>query len=115
MRLKSAIWVSAYVRRLSGEGIPVAVVRRGAEEAGAIFVKVARLDGSAEVYAPAPQMVFDEEGPPDRRWVRATGTAPVSEKDAEDYLARQYRFDTDLWIIEIEDRTGRHLLETVEV
>ena len=114
MRLKSAIWVSAYVRRLSGEGIPVAVVRRGAEEAGAIFVKVARLDGSADIYAPAPQAVFDADGPPERRWVRATGPEPVAERDAEDYLARQYRFDTDLWVVEIEDRGGRHLLETVD-
>ncbi len=49
MRLKSAIWVSAYSRRRYVEGVPVAVVRRGAEEAGAICIKVSRLDGTADV------------------------------------------------------------------
>ena len=46
MRLKSAIWVAAYVRRCYIEGAPAVVRRRGAEEAGAIFVKISRLDGT---------------------------------------------------------------------
>lgn len=111
MRLKSAIWVSAYVRRLSVEGVPVAVVRRGAEEAGAIFVKINRLDGTADVYAPAPQTAFDEDRPSERIWSRAIGTGPVEEAKAEEYLARQFRFDSDIWVVEVEDRMGRHFLE----
>ena len=55
MRLKSAIWVAAYVRRCNVEGAFAAVRRRGAEEAGAIFIKLNRLDGTAELFAPAPQ------------------------------------------------------------
>ena len=55
MRLKSSIWVAAYLRRCQTEGIFGAVRRRGAEEAGAVFVKVATLDGSAMLYAPAPR------------------------------------------------------------
>ncbi|MBO0753267.1 MAG: DUF1491 family protein, partial [Bradyrhizobiaceae bacterium] len=54
MRLKSGIWVSAYIRRCYAEGVFAAVRRRGAEEAGAIFIKVNRLDGTADVYGPAP-------------------------------------------------------------
>lgn len=113
MRLKSAIWVSAYVRRCSVENIPVAVVRRGAEEAGAIFVKVNRLDGTAEVYGPAPQAAFDEDAPADRAFMRATGEGAVPEPEADAFLARQHRFDSDLWVIEIEERGGRHLLDRV--
>jgi hypothetical protein len=113
VRLKSAIWVSAYIRRLSTEGIAVAVVRRGAEEAGAIFIKVNRLDGTADVYGPAPQTVFDEDRPTERLWTRATGSEPVDETKAEEFLARQRRFDPDLWVIEVEERTGRHLIETL--
>jgi hypothetical protein len=111
VRLKSAIWVSAYVRRLSLEGIPVAVVRRGAEEAGAIFIKINRLDGTADVYGPAPQTSFDEDRPTERQWIRATGTGPVEDGKAEEFLGRQYRFDPDLWIVEVEERQGRHFLE----
>src|SRR5262249_22246297 len=66
MRLKSAIWVAAYVRRCNVEGAFAAVRRRGAEEAGAIFVKLNRLDGSAALFAPAPPTAFDEAHPSKR-------------------------------------------------
>ena len=60
MRLKSGIWVAAYVRRCHIEGAFAAVRRRGAEEAGAVFIKINRLDGTGVLYGPAPQSVFDE-------------------------------------------------------
>ena len=113
MRLKSAIWVGAYVRRLIVENIPAMVVARGAEEAGAVFVKLNFLDGTAKVFGPAPQTVFDEDRPVDRAWMVCTGAAPVAEADADSFLARQRRFDSDLWIVEVEDRHGRHMLEPV--
>lgn len=113
MRVKSAVWVGAYLRRCSAEGIPAAVVRRGANEAGAVFVKVNRLDGTASVLGPAPQSAFDDTRPAERRWVCSTGPDPITEADADAYLARQHRFDPDLWIIEIEERHGRHLIEPV--
>ena len=64
MRLKSGIWVAAYVRRCNVEGVFAAVRRRGADEAGAIFIKINRLDGTATLYGPAPQTAFDEASPP---------------------------------------------------
>src|SRR5260370_6815223 len=63
MRLKSSIWVAAYLRRCQTEGVFGAVRRRGAEEAGAVFVKIALLDGKAMLYVPAPQTVYDESRP----------------------------------------------------
>jgi hypothetical protein len=113
MRLKSAIWVAAYVRRCNGEGAFAAVRRRGAEEAGAIFIKLNRLDGTAELFAPAPQSAFDEANPTDRAFTRSLGEAPVPEAKVEERLAREIRFDPDTWIVEIEDRAGRHFLENV--
>ena len=56
MRLTSDMWVAAYVRRCNVEGVFAAVRRRGAKEAGAIFIKVTRLDGTADLYGPAPQI-----------------------------------------------------------
>ncbi|MGH6833165.1 MAG: DUF1491 family protein, partial [Methyloceanibacter sp.] len=50
------------------------------------------------------------ESETDRRWVGCFGSGPVSEAEADLYLARQREFDPDLWIIEIEDRAGRHFL-----
>ena len=61
MRLTSAIWVSAYIRRCHLEGAFAVVRRRGAAEAGAIFVKLDRLDGTAALFAPAPQSLVDED------------------------------------------------------
>jgi hypothetical protein len=109
MRLKSAIWVAAYVRRSNGEGAYAVVRRRGAEEAGAVFVKISRLDGTADLYGPAPQSAFDEARPADRLFTQSF--AARAEADIEAYLARQIRFDPDLWIVEVEDRAGRHFLQ----
>jgi len=113
MRLKSALWVSAYVRRCHVEGVFAAIRRRGAEEAGAIFIKINRLDGTADIYGPAPQSAFAEEHPVDRAFSPAMKTMPAPDADAETYLARQMRFDPDVWVIETEDRAGRHFLDRV--
>ena len=110
MRLKSAIWVAAYVRRCNVEGVFAAVRRRGAEEAGAVFLKVSRLDGTAALYGPAPQTAFDDAGPAERAFVAVT-PQPVPEADVEKRLEKEIKFDPDVWIVEIEDRAGRTFLD----
>ena len=113
MRLKSAIWVAAYIRRCNSEGVFAAVRRRGAEEAGAIFVKLNRLDGTAELFGPAPQSVFDETRPADRLFVRSFVEQQAPEGKVEERLAQELRFDPDVWIVEVEDRAGRHFLDQI--
>ncbi len=113
MRLKSAIFVSALIRRCQVEGAFAALLRKGAEEAGAIFVKVARLDGTAALYGPAPQTAFDDAFPADRRF--SVLVAPGSpEADADARIAREAKFDPDIFVLEIEDRAGRHFLDLVD-
>jgi hypothetical protein len=111
MRLKSAIWVAAYIRRCHVEGAFAAVRRRGAEEAGAIFVKLNRLDGTGDLFGPAPQSAFDDAHPIDRAFSRCLGERPAPEDKIEERLAREIRFDPDAWIVEVEDRAGRHFLD----
>lgn len=112
MRLKSGIWVSAYLRRCNVEGVFAAVRRRGAEEAGVIFIKVSRLDGTAVLYGPAPQTAFDEAQPGERFFTVALGgAAPAADADIEARLLREIRYDSDLWIVEVEDRAGRNFLD----
>jgi hypothetical protein len=113
MRLKSAIWVAAYVRRCNGEGAFAAVRRRGAEEAGAIFIKLNRLDGTSELFGPAPQSVFDDAHPSDRAFTHCLGEQPVPEAKVEERLVREIRFDPDVWVVEVEDRAGRNFLDLV--
>lgn len=114
MRLKSEIWVKAYLRRCQHEGVDAVLVRRGDTDAGAIYIKVSRLGGTAALFGPAPAGM--EEAREERRWQPCLGrqsaaAAPTSEADADAYLARQIEFDPDIWIVSVEDRQGRHFLE----
>jgi hypothetical protein len=110
MRLKSGIWVAAYLRRCQTAGVFGAVRRRGAEEAGAVFVKVATLDGHAMLYVPAPQTVYDDSRPIERIFTPMS-PQPVPEASVEERLLREIKFDPDAWIVETEDRAGRHFLD----
>lgn len=111
-RVTSALWVSVYVRRAFVEGTFAAVTRRGAEEAGAIFVVVDRLDGMVDLYGQAPQSAFDSDRPSDRLFTRlAEG---IDREALAARLASETRFDPDLWIVEIEARDGRPLLDLAE-
>ena len=106
MRLRSDIFVSALIRRAETQGAVAMLRRRGAAEAGAIFVKLDRLDGRAAVYGPAPQT---EELPigVDRLFARVHAGDWLDPAGAEERLKREIMFDPDLWIVEIEDREGR--------
>ena len=110
MRLKSSIWVAAYLRRCQTEGVFGAVRRRGAEEAGAVFVKLALLDGNAMLYAPAPQSAYDDSRPIERVFTPSP-PQPVEERKIEERLMKEISFDPDVWIVETEDRAGRHFLD----
>jgi hypothetical protein len=110
MRLKTSIWVAAYLRRCQTAGVFGAVRRRGAEEAGAVFVKIATLDGNAMLYVPAPQTVYDDSRPVDRLFV-PVAKEPLPEAAVEERLTREIRFDPDAWIVETEDKAGLHFLD----
>ena len=99
IRLKTAVYVQALIRRCEVAGAAAYLVRHGAEEAGAILIKVNRLDGTMMVLSQARR---GEEAV----WLRPLGES-CDEARASDYLARQLRIDPDIWIVEIEDRLGR--------
>jgi hypothetical protein len=108
MRLKSGIWAAALVRRAFADGHFAAIERRGAEEAGALFVRVRHRDGSQSVFGPAPQSFLSEDQPGDRAF--ECRCSAVSEDKADALIERERRFDSDLWIVEIElDEPERYL------
>lgn len=114
MRLKSHIWVSAYLRRLNGAFISANLVRRGDSDAGAIYIKVAYLNGSCQVYAPlsahlAKAMPGDALILDDGRAWQPVYTPHAAEADADAYLSRQAARDPDIWILEIEMPEGKRL------
>ncbi|MEL6609795.1 MAG: DUF1491 family protein [Pseudomonadota bacterium] len=103
MRLTADMWVSAYLARLRVEDIPAFVVARGDATAGAVLIKLNTLDGDAQAF----QRTFDLMSG-DRRWDTLHAGA---EAEVDAAIARQRDFDPDLWVIEVEDRAGRHLLD----
>ncbi len=112
MRLTSALFVAAHLRRCYSEGASAVIIRRGAEEAGAIFFLVDRLDQTVDLYGPAPQTAFaDSDRPADRLFQLIADCRPLEEVNKR--LERETRFDPDLWIVAIEDRQGRSFLDLV--
>ena len=102
MELATDLWVSALLRRASLGGAFPVVVRRGDATAGAVLVKVVDSRArSARLYAEA---TFDGAAV----WMQPRPGADEAELDA--YCERQARIDPDIWVVEIEDRDGRHHL-----
>ena len=109
MAVKTAIWVAAHLRRCFGQGLTGVVARRGADEAGSVFVKVTLRDGTVRLFGPAPGPAFDESG---RRRFHLRLTAARDETQLVDALiAREQRFDPDLWVLDIDDPAGSGLLD----
>jgi hypothetical protein len=109
MRLKAGIWIKAYIRRLAREGVMAVVVRHGDDDAGAVFIRVNKLDGTSLLFGPAPAGL--DEAQSDRPMMPVFDGRTVADDEAESYLARQRDFDSDLWIVEVEARDGRHYLD----
>jgi hypothetical protein len=103
MRLTADIWVSAYLTRLRLSEIPAFVVQKGDATAGAVLIKLNTLDGQACCY----QRSFDLMTG-DRKWVVLVQGA---DRDVDSSVTKQCSFDPDLWVIEVEDKQGRHLLD----
>lgn len=108
MLLSTDIWVGALIRRAELGGAFAAVTRKGDPRAGAVLVKaVNRGQGTARLYSEATR------GDGERVWMQPVASETETELDA--YIARTVRIDPDVWVVEIEDRDGRHFLtEAVE-
>lgn len=106
MRLRSDIFAAALIRRAETQGAVAMLRRRGSAEAGALFIKLDRLDGRAAVYGPAPQSEALPDGV-DRLFTKVHADDFVDPAEAEARLKREIMFDPDLWIVEIEDKEGR--------
>ena len=102
MALTARLYIQACIRAASVRGCPAQVARRGFDGAGAVLLKLNRLDGTAQLLRPA---WTDGDR---RRWL---ARPPGPEADADEEIAREAARDPDLWVLEIEDREGRHPLD----
>ena len=103
MLLPTDVWVGALIRRAEIEGAFATVARKGDERAGSVIVKAFDTSSRrARLYSEA----FGPDG--DRLWIQPIESEVESELD--DWLRRQVGYDPDLWVVEIEDRQGRHFI-----
>lgn len=99
-RVKSGLWVRAQVRMCDLAGRPAAILRHGDDDAGTVILKLIGADGRVRLLA---QTTAPEGG---LAWHRPLGPEAVAEAEADAYIARQARFDPDVWALEILDRAG---------
>jgi hypothetical protein len=111
MRLTSEFWISQLVRRAAKDGF-AAIMRKGAAEAGSIFIRVRHRSGLSDLYGPSPQTEYETDQPQDRLFALILPAASDADIDAR--LEREARFDSDLWIVELElgDMPAESLFET---
>jgi hypothetical protein len=102
-RLKSRLWVEALLRRCQSEGKFGAVIRTGADEAGAVMVAINHLNGTYDLLAPPAGPSHDDEG---QRLFRRVFPQALAWPEIDEWVSRQRKFDSDIWLVEIEDRTG---------
>jgi hypothetical protein len=104
MRLTTEFWVSALLRRAFTQGCFGAVEKRGATEAGAVFIVQRERNGGLALYCPAPQSDYSGDIA-ERRFTRELTDATPA--DIERRLEKEARFDSDLWVVEVEAGTDR--------
>lgn len=94
-RVKAKLWVQMALRLGQSAGRFGVVVRSGDPDAGGVLVMLRAQDGVTVL-----SQVRAGEG--EAAWMRGTGAAPVSQDVADAYVARQVKFDPDLWVLEFE-------------
>ncbi len=104
-RLRVEIWIKAQVRMCDRAMTPAYIRRRGDPDAGAVILRLDRLNGTSEIFVQA------RTGEGSRAWTRGAGEGPVLDAEVESYIQRQLKFDPDIWVLEIEDPQARYVLD----
>lgn len=108
MRLTSDFWTAALIRQIRSNGAFAYLIRRGALEAGAIFIEIRHNDGSLDFYGPAPQSLYAGDAvSDDRLFVCLLQRVPESEIIKR--LEKELHFDPDIWLIEVEGLMAQNL------
>ena len=94
-RVKASLSVSIALRMGDLNGKPGMVLRKGDPDAGGLLIVLRGRAGLTVL-----SRMTDPEG--GQAWIKATGNAPVNQEAADTYIARQVKFDPDLWVVEFE-------------
>ena len=99
-RVKAKLWVQMALRMGDIDGRPGVVLRSGDADAGGILVVLRGRDDPPVARLSVLSQVRSASG--EAAWMRGTGPGPVDQEAADAYIARQMKFDPDLWVIEFD-------------
>lgn len=104
-RLRTDLFVAAHIRRCQALGLDAFLRHRGEGESGNLLLKLFRFEQGAMLLEPSRSITGA------RVWMRITGPAPVADARVEEMIRKRLTSDPDLWVLEVEDRQGVHLLD----
>ena len=104
-RLNTKLWVDAHVRVCHAEGCPAFIIAKGDEARGGVLLKVNRFAAGVHLY----EQSRDFDG--NRIWRRLGPEAGEAEADTDARIRKKRQFDSDLWVIEIEDMGGKYVCD----
>ncbi len=104
-RLPTHLWIQAHIRSCSVEGTPATVMHKGERMSGMLLLKLNQLDLGCRVLT----QMRDIDGK--LGWMPALKGELVTEREADEYIERAVKRDPDLWVVEIENRDGKHPFE----
>ncbi len=104
LRIKTEIYVSSWLRRCQAEGAFAAVVKKGDPDAGIIIVKTIGEGNAAQAF-------IEQYSDSDQKQWRCMNEEPMAESEVDQLIAQETKFDRDLWVVEVQDRAGRHFLD----
>jgi len=111
LRVTTAIWFAIFLRNETARGAYVTVAKQGAQQAGAVFIAHNHLDGTLDLYGPAPQAFLDDVAEADRPFERVL--TQVDQQEIDQYMEKQSNFDPDLWLVETESGSDNITLNIV--
>lgn len=94
-RVKAGLWVKMALRLGDAGGRPGVVLRKGDPDSGGVLVVLRgreRLSVLSQIRAADGALA----------WMRGTGADPVDQAAADAYIARQLKYDPDIWVVEFE-------------
>ncbi len=99
-------WIDALARRANVAGAFATISHIGDDQRGDVIIMTRDINGLVRLFGKAPPGLHDET-----TFEQLTPDASqMSEAEATKYVNRRLSYDSDLWVIEIDDKEGRHFL-----
>ena len=100
--LRPEIWIMATVRRLNGEGLFTTLRQKGDPDRGTCIVIVDTLGEGSRLF----RQIRTMEGHLD--WISDGEGTLYDPMEIMEKVEKATKYDPDLWIVEVEDKTGKN-------